>query len=432
MRLEGALRALSPDASRGLDTLLLKGQTGVAIERPNGTSGWRTVAIAAFGLAFGPSAIFILSFGILIPVLQGAFGWSPADITVGSSIASLTIVVVSPMQGWLVDRFGARRVILCSLPSWAVIVMAFALLPNDIGIFYLLCGLVPLAALGLWPLSFLQLPTTWFDRHLGLAIGLTNVGIGVGVFVVPLYLGYGFSHWGWRMTYAVLGLFILAVVLPVCIRGLRSGPLSAGTGAGVAAVGLTVRDALKSHYFSIIAASFFLLGIGVTGLLIHQVSILIKAGFSPSDAIYIQSALGMGAIVGRIGVGWLLDRMDVRLVSAGVFATAMIACLVLAFPGTLAAALLGATIIGMVIGAEFDVLVILIRRYVGLRAFGRIYGLVFGIFQLGSALGGAGMGMIVARTGSYTPGLIAFGVLLAIGAVLISLVGPPRYMPVDA
>ena len=402
-----------------------------AIAFQRNQSGWRTVAAAAFGLAFGPSAIFILSFGIFIPVLNGAFGWSPGSITIGSSIASLAIVIASPLQGWLVDRFGARRVILCSLPTWAAILIAVSMMPNDIGIFYTLCGLVPFAAIGLWPLSFLQLPTTWFNRHLGLAIGFTNVGIGIGVFLVPLYLGFGFSHLGWRATYALLGMFVAVVVFPILFRALRPGPFVAGSGATVAVEGLPVGEAIRSGRFWIISACFFLLGVGVTGLLIHQVSILIKAGFSPSDAVYIQSALGLGTIVGRIGVGWLLDRLDVRLVSAGIFATNVAACLVLAFPGALETALLGATLIGLVIGAEFDVLVILIRRYIGLRAFGRVYGVIFSIFQLGSAFGGTGLGLIVARTGSYTPGLILFGFLLAAGAVLISLIGPSRYVPTD-
>ena len=407
---------------------MTNGVSGMMMEGRGDRASWRMVGVAAFGLAFGPSAIFVLSFGILIPVLQGAFGWASTDVTIGSSIASLVIVFISPLQGWLVDKFGARRVILSSLPSWAAILIALSMLPNNIGVFYALCGLVPLAAMGLWPLSFLQLPTTWFDRHLGLAVGFTNVGIGIGVFVMPLYLGFGFEQWGWRATYALLGVFILAVVFPLSWRGLRAGPLVAGSDTSVPVEGLPIREAIGTFVFWNISVCFFVLGVGATSLLIHQVSILISAGFSASNAIYIQSALGLGAIVGRIGVGWLLDHFDVRLISAGVFATAVAACLILAFPGTLEAALLGATIIGLVIGAEFDVLVILIRRYIGLRAFGRIYGLVFGIFQLGSAVGGAGLGFIVARTGTYTTGLVMLAMLLVLGAALISLIGAPRYV----
>lgn len=389
-------------------------------------AGWSAVAVSSLGLATGPSAIFMLSFGALVPALHQAFGWTPARIAIGSSITSLMLVLVSPIQGWLVDRFGARRVILASLPCWAGTLMLFYLLPPRIELFYLLCAFVPIAALGLWPLSYLSLPTTWFDRGLGLAIGLTNTGIGVGAALVSLFLGYGFAIWGWRIAYPVLGLVVLAVV-PLCLVWLRAGPLTPNRGRPDPSVlSLTPREAMRSRAVGVMGIAFFILGLTSGGLLIHQISILIEAGFTQQSAIFIQSLIGVGAIVGRIAVGWLLDIFDPRRVAIGVFAVAALAALVLAGGGSYQAAIAGALLLGLVIGGEFDVLVILIRRYVGLPAFGRIYGLVFAVFQLGGAAGSAGLGLSVVWFGSYVPGLVLCGILLATGAAMMPLMGPPR------
>lgn len=391
--------------------------------------GWQTVAASSFGLALGPSAVFLLSFGALLPALRSAFGWTTGSIALGASIAAVMVAIVSPVQGWLVDRHGARRVILASLPTWALALLALALLPAKLGLFYLFCALLPVAGLGLWPLSFLQLPTTWFDRHLGLAIGMTNVGIGIGVALIPLLLAYGFAHWGWRSTYALLGLAVLLIVLPVCWRWMHPGPLAVKTEASVPpSERLDVRATVRTVPFWIILVTFVILGFTCAGMLVHQISILMAAGFAQSNAIYIQSLLGLGAIVGRLAVGWLLDIFDARAITVGVLAVAALAAVLFAFPGSVHVAVAGAVLLGLVIGAEFDVLVILIRRYIGLLAFGRIYGLVFGGFQLGSAAGSASLGFLAEYYRGYTSGLLLLCVLLALGAVLAALLGPPRHV----
>ena len=77
------------------------------------------------------------------------------------------IVVVSPLQGMLVDRFGPRRVVLTSIPLFALSLAAIYFTPANIYVYYLLWAFVPIAGLGLWPLGYLQAVTPWFDRKLG-------------------------------------------------------------------------------------------------------------------------------------------------------------------------------------------------------------------------------------------------------------------------
>jgi MFS family permease len=129
---------------------------------------------------------------------------------------------MSPLQGFLVDRFGSRRVVLTSIPLFALSLAAIYFTPANIYVYYLLWAIVPVAGLGLWPLGYLQAVTPWFDRKLGLALGCANAGIGVGSLALPyLVIAPMIAAYGWREALVVIALLVLFVSWPVvayCVR----------------------------------------------------------------------------------------------------------------------------------------------------------------------------------------------------------------------
>ncbi len=416
-------KILSPSTT-GAAPRLAAGAKGGLMAR-----GGATVAASMVALALGPSVILLMSFGIFLPALHQEFGWSVASISLGASIISLMIMLVSPVQGYLADRIGARALVLASLPAFGAGLTLMYFLPSSIGMFYLACVLLPVLGLGLWPLSYMKAVTTWFDGHLGLALGITNVGLGIGSTLLPFLLGAVFLHFGWRVAYVLLGLAVVLLVWPVAALWLReSGRGVARPGAAPpAAAGLTFREAAATRAFAVMAGNFAILGAISTGMLVHQVNILGEAGIGVGYAIYVQSAVGIGSIVGRVGTGWLLDRMSASKVGAGIFLVAALACLALASPMAATLGILAAASVGFVIGAEFDLLGVLIRRYQGLLSFGRIYGMVFSSFQLGGALGAAGLAWSRSALHSYHPALLALCGLSLVGGALFALMGPYRF-----
>ena len=406
-----------------------------------GAGGWRTVGASMFALALGPSAIIILCFGVFLPALHAQFGWPVSRIALGGSISSLAIMLLAPIQGWLTDRYGGRRVILVSLPIWAIGLAAMALLTPDIRIFYIACFLLPFMGLGVWPISYIKLVTSWFDRHLGLALGVTNVGLSLGAVALPLLLGTIFAHWGWRAAYLLLGAAVLLLVWPIAALSLRDGlrgrratdarqPAPIGPAPiGPAPIGIGFHEALRTRPFWIMLLSFPIVGAVSTGLLVHQSSILMAAGVTQGSAIALQAATGIGSAVARIAAGWLLDRVHVRIVAIGMFVVAAAACLLLASPQVARYAILAATLVGIVVGSEFDVLGMMIRRYQGMRTFGRIYGIIFSVFQLGAALGAALLAFGHTAGDSYGPALLVLAGFSIMGALLFLPLGRYRYGP---
>src|SRR5262245_55682297 len=127
------------------------------------TSGILATLGSTIGLALGPSVIAVLTISPYIVPIQQEFGWTRVQVSLAFTIVAYMIVLVSPLQGVLVDRFGPRRVVLTSIPLFAASLAALYFTPKDLVVYYVLWALVPVAAIGLWPLGYLKVVSRWFD-----------------------------------------------------------------------------------------------------------------------------------------------------------------------------------------------------------------------------------------------------------------------------
>src|SRR5690606_15219720 len=106
-------------------------------------------------LALGPSVIAVLTISLYIPQIEQEFGWTRVQVSLAFTIVAYLIIAISPIQGFLVDRFGPRRVVLTSIPLFALSLAALYFTPPNLAVYYLLWALVPIMGLGLWPLGYL-------------------------------------------------------------------------------------------------------------------------------------------------------------------------------------------------------------------------------------------------------------------------------------
>lgn len=396
-----------------------------AINAPEaaGNKAWRTVSACAYGLVFGPNVLTILNFAPFISPLQQEFGWGIPAISLGASLISLMIVVISPLQGLAVDRFGSRRTVLCSIPPFGLSLCLMYFLPNNLTIFYLAWVVICFAGFGAWATAYLRATAGWFDRKLGLALGLANAGIGIGSAIVPVVTGTLISMYGWREAFLGSGLLAFTV-WPVAYFFLAE-PVPRGAASAKVDRGYSVRQAAGTRTFWLTLLAFFLLGL-FGAVVVHQVRLLTDAGIAPATANLVPVALGVALILARVGTGWLLDRFAISRIMPVFMAGGALATVLFALGPNLPQAILCATLAGLVLGAEFDVLSYLIPRYFGRRSFGMLYGIVFAVFQLSSALAIFGIGFSRSAFGSYAPAMwLLTGVCITCG-LLFTLLGPYR------
>lgn len=154
---------------------------------------------------------------------------------------------------------------------------------------------------------------------------------------------------------------------------------------------------------------------------------LIDAGWTPQRAALVQAVFGISLMVGRVGVGGLINRLFASLVMTVIAIGGAAGCELYAVVPTGGWAFVSASLIGMVVGAEFDVLAYVTKRHFGTLAFGRLYGVVFAVFQLASGLGIAALSMSRSHFGSYTFGFIVFGAIMLLCAFTFTRLGPFTY-----
>jgi MFS family permease len=401
----------------------MSGAISVPVQTATPAKGWTATAAATVGLICGPSTILIFLFGSFVAPLEQAFGWSRPAILFAVTIVSLMIMIISPLQGMLIDRFGARLVVLVSTITFAAGLAAMTLMQGDIRVYYVMYGLLPVLAIGLWPVSYLRVVSTWFDRRLGLAIGIANGGIGLGAALLPLVVAYLIANGNLQTAYLGLAAIILFITLPVNLLLLHEAPQAEARGAksSVAADLADLWPILKDSNFILLAVAFLLLGFVNTGLVTNQISLLIDGGATPAHAALVQSVFGLSVLIGRFLTGVLLDYVAAKRLMSIVCIGGAAACGLYAAGLTGNTAFLCAILIGAIYGAEFDVLSYVVKRLFGLATFGRVYGLIFSVFQLGAALGATILPLSRAYYGGYAPGLFAYAAALVASAVLFVL-----------
>jgi MFS family permease len=388
--------------------------------------GWMATVAATTGLVFGPSTILLFLFGSLVAPLEQAFGWSRPSILFAATIVSLMIMIISPFQGILIDRFGARLLVLVSTVTFASGLAAMALMRGDIRVYYLMYALLAVLAIGLWPVSYLRIVSTWFDRRLGLGIGIANGGIGIGATLLPLLVVYLLGRGDLGTVYLGLAAIVLVVTLPLNFLFLHEGPHSDRPRSRSIVVDIAeLRPFLREGNFVLLTIAFFLLGFVNTGLVTNQIPLLIDGGLTPTQAAAVQAAFGLSVLFGRFLTGLLLDYIEAKTLMSVVCVGGAIACGLYAVGTTGAVVFVCAILIGAIYGAEFDVLSYLVRRLFGLSVFGRIYGLIFAVFQLGAALGATLLPLSKVYLGGYAPGLFLYALALIACAGLFSRLGSP-------
>lgn len=393
-------------------------------------NGILTTLGATVGLAFGPSVIANLTVSAYITPIERELGWSRVDVSFAFTIVAYMIVLMSPLQGFLVDRFGPRRVVLTSIPLFALSLAAIYFTPANLYVYYLLWAIVPVAGLGLWPLGYLQAVTPWFDRKLGLSLGVANAGIGVGSTFLPiLVIGPLIAAYGWRtaiLGIAALVLFVSWPIVAYCLREPSAAEVAARKQSSASrSFGMAFKAAAKEPTFWMLNVGFFLLGVTATSLVTQQAPLLQDAGWTAAETTRLQTVFGFGLLFARVIIGYFIDHIFAPRVLTTVSIGGALSCLLYAFYPDLG--YVSALLLGFLLGAEFDVLAFLIKRYYGNVAYGRIYGVIFGVFYLGSGIGIWAMPKLRALSTpiSYDNGLyFAAGILLA-SAVLMSFM--PRY-----
>lgn len=391
--------------------------------------GWRVVVAAAIGLACGIATLGASTFSIFVGPLRSEMGWSQPEAFNALIAVTFTAAIMSPFLGAVVDRFGAKRVIVISFVFEILIFASFYFQEKNINSFYFRYFLLSLLALGTTHVAFARVITVWFDQKRGLALGIALSGVGVGGFIWPMFVQRAIDLYGWRVAYLTLAATIAAIAIPLMLWLIKESPTEVGqvpdginkdalTPVIAPVSGLALIQAIRAPIFWLMLGTFFLIGFAVQSALIHLVPLLTSRGISPMAAAFAQSMMFLSVTFGRLSTGWLMDRFFAPRVAMFYLLAPLVGLALLSADVPESIAIAAALMIGLAVGAEVDVLAYLNSRYFGMVNFARIYGVFYGFYSLSGGVGPVGTAVVVEKFGYPTAMLFLCGTLLASGILL--------------
>lgn len=354
---------------------------------------------ACLGMFLNPSPLVLLSFGVyLLPIAKDT-GWNREFIAGSIGAAMLLIGLSPPVVGWLINRYGPHRVSTIGFPLCGLAIMMLSL-PTTPGMFVAALALFGIFASLQTSVLYIYCLSGWFDARRGMALGAGLACTGLAIAMVPPFAVWLIGLLGWRGTYLALGMTVFILGIPIS-RWLVLDPPVVMSRKREDIPGQSLRQALRSRVFWLLALAIFLVGAAAGGGMLNLNLMLIERGVSPQRASFILSLLGIAMVGARLVCGALFDRMRGQTLTALICATVGVAFLVLATRGDPTGVMIAAVLIGFGFGAEGDALSYMTSRAFGMRDFGTIFGTMFLAFTAGGGAGPMLFAVTRAQTGNY-------------------------------
>ena len=412
--------------------------------------GWVIVA-STVGVSFSTRTVMaVATLSVFVVPMTQDLGWSRGLFSGAVSLGGLCAVLISPLVGKWLDRHGSGLLLSVASVLTGILAIGLSLVGNPAAFYSLY---VPGRMIFSGPLE-LGIPTAisnWFIRRRPLGLAADSVAKGAGLAIVPLVAQLIITGWDWRTAWLALGIvsFAIGVIPPVLFMArrpedmaLEPDPMPNETREGTSVApqsespaptgftdsNFTVRQALRTRAFWLLAA-FSAAGFMVqAGVSLHQVAHYINQGLAGPSAALTASTFAFSQIFSGVFWAALGRRVPVRILlsaAAFVLATAVLGTSVSA---TLPTALMAAAGVGFGVGGLHLLVRLAWADYYGREHLGTIRG-----FTISAQIGGQAVGPVLAgfmfdATGSYQIALLVFTGAASLAGIMVLFATPPRLL----
>jgi MFS family permease len=384
------------------------------------SNGQLRVGAAGFLSLFSIVGIMFYGLPFFYDFWVQELGWSRAMVTSGNLVGK---VIVGPLfgflAGWIVDRFGPRRLMLSGILMVGFAVMGLGLMGSSWQ-FYCLYFLIALGYMCGGPLPNQVLISRWFNAGRGKAMGIVYLGIGVGGMLVPHIARWLNVQVGWHQALVVLGLVIIVVAWPMAWF-VKENPESNDTGSPENAPKASLSEVLRSPSFYLLVVGS-MCSIGAVAGVSQNLKLFLSLDlqYSQGQAANILSLVLGSSIIGRLLMGWLADRFAKKYVMLLIYAIVSLAILLLYSNSSPNAIYVFGVLFGIGLGGDYMIIPLMAAELFGVRVMGRVMGLVLTMDGLAEAFGPIMAGALHDKTGSYATSFTVLIILSVLGFVAIA------------
>ncbi len=390
----------------------------------------------------------LYSFSVFFKPMMNEFGWTRAMTSGAYSLRSIQGGIFSPILGWATDKYGPRIIIIFGalIMGASFVLMYFV---NSLLSFYLVYGI--LTSLGMSAMLYLPTMTAisnWFVRKTSRALSILAIGAGVGGFVCAPAAAFLIKYLGWRLSFVIAGIVIWVVVLPLSLiirhrpedKGLlpdgdqpskappenNFAPHENPSVANLPSRDWTLKEALLSKVFWLLAGSFVLSGLAQSVITVHLVPALTDKGISPEKAAFSLGFMVLISIVGRLSFGWLGDFIKKRYLFTVCYCMQAAAIFLLIIAQDMNLVYIFIVVYGVGFGGGIPLDPAIRVEYFGRAAFAKIGGFMAPMYTISGITGPLLAGYLFDITGTYHLIFAIMAILQIVGAVVILFARPQK------
>jgi sugar phosphate permease len=370
-------------------------------------------------------------------------GWSRGDLALSMSVGAILAAIAGPFIGAIVDRHGSGRIMALSAFLTGVCLILLGQV-HTLWQAFIVFSLLAVFRVGWMYIPVMTMVSNWFIEKRGRALGIATAGQGLGGFILAPLTTYIISSLGWRISWGIMGLITWLIMIPPSLLVAKQNPglmglLPDGKKPEDGNLSLETKKAnvhpLKSSklglgviltmpVFWIIAVVRPLYIFGHHSIFAHSFALFTDMGIPALTAGTMIGILGLFSLSGKIGLGYLSDRINVRYVMMFALAIAAASIPLLIWGGPIWGAWLFIVIWGFWETGIIALQPVLVGSCFDKAIIGRMFGIfaMFGVIP--QLLGSPFMGYSFDITGNYNLALFVFMAFYLVSMVLVFFARP--------
>ena len=396
--------------------------------------GWIIVA-GSGSTMFVRNAAATLTIAVFVYPMSEDLGWSRTLIVGASSLAGILSVFISPLSGFLIQKYGSKKILYSSVIVLGLTTLLISQSFSPIT-FYILFATGRIIFSSPIQIGASTVVTKWFVNNRGKATGILGLLHSLGMGLFPLFAQLimdidGNNLDSWRLSWLWLGIIVWIISFPLVFFTMIDDPSKLGI-KGKKYLSqeskrsqvrndksISLKSAFRSKAFWLLSIVGFLTYFIHTGVNIHQAAYLIDKGLNPLIAASALTIMALGTGFGSIITGWATDKFSSKTVYFFGSLWLGISAILFLLVSSLLSAYIVAFLFGMALGGLLVIPPVLLADIFGKDNIGAIRGYTEPFVSGGQAIGGISAGLIYDISGSYQMSFPLFGILAFIACVLI-------------
>lgn len=387
------------------------------------------------------------TFGLFVVPVTEELSISRANISNGYIALLLGVALVSPFVGRLLDRFSARMVILSGAITYAAGLACLTLTKSPLLMLIIMLVLVAYGYAACGTLSVNTVIVRWFKRRRGTALGVMAVSTSTGGFIFAPLTAMLIENYSWRTALLINSGIVMTAIFLMTVLIIRNFPRgnepgydeefnAADNRRGDTAKNeesemeeertWTYAELIRNRNFWLLTLAIGLMLGSDQAMITAKVPYFLDIGIDMQAAAFIVSCMTASAICGKLLVGYLADKVDLRYVFCGVAVAHVALQLVYIWAPGYWTLLFFATLFGIAIGGVFPVWSTMLAWIFGTKNYGTVMGAMTMATKGMAVVAVRFIGEVRDMTGSYIPGFMTFSIAVIISMFLAAMLRPQQ------